>query len=135
MNDQQIAVMRQCTERSLQGAISFPEVVGKLKEIGVERYHADYCRQEKTYYMPDGQSLVVQMPHPPQPIADTFSSQAVEAAIRQIQRGEIAYTEFLRQTMAAGCVGYFVQIAGRKALYFGRNGEIYLEAFPATPKN
>jgi hypothetical protein len=31
---------------------------------------------------------------------------------------------------AAGCVGYFVQIAGRRTLYFGRNGETHVELFP-----
>jgi len=34
--------------------------------------------------------------------------------------------------MAAGCVGYFVQIAGRRALYFGRNGESHVELFPSA---
>ena len=34
--------------------------------------------------------------------------------------------------MAAGCVGYFVQIAGRRVLYFGRRGEIYTELFPGA---
>jgi hypothetical protein len=34
--------------------------------------------------------------------------------------------------MAAGCVGYFVQIAGRRAIYFGRNGEFHVEQFANT---
>lgn len=34
--------------------------------------------------------------------------------------------------MAAGCVGYFVQITGQQVLYFGRNGECHIELFPAA---
>lgn len=134
MNAENAAVIRDYAARSLQGTISFPEVVGKLQEIGVERYHADYSRHECTYYFPDGQSLVVPVDHPPHPTGEAFSPEAVEAAVRQSQRGEIRYTEFVRLTMAAGCIGYFVQITGRRALYFGRDGDVHVERFPAAPR-
>ena len=130
MNQEQIAVIQECASLSLQGNISFGDVVGRLMGIGLERYHADYTRHESTYYMPDGESLVVPMNHPPDPIAKTFSSAGVESAVRQAQRGEIFYPEFVKQTMAAGCVGYFVQITGRQVIYFGRNGEQHIERFP-----
>ena len=45
------------------------------------------------------------------------------------QRGEIMYPQFTRQALAAGCVGYFVQISGKCIQYFGRNGEIHTEWF------
>jgi len=135
MDQQKIAVIEDCTERSLAGTIAFPEVVRKLQEIGVERYHADYSRREKTYYLPDGDSHAVPMLFPRQAIPEAFSAEQVEAAIRASQSGQIDYIEFLRRTMAAGCVGYFVQITGRRALYFGRNGDVHLEPFPTAPKN
>ena len=50
--------------------------------------------------------------------------------MRQSQRNEHAYADFVRKTMAAGCVGYFVHIAGRHAVYFGRKGEQHVERFP-----
>ncbi|MEI9903205.1 MAG: hypothetical protein WDN06_03960 [Asticcacaulis sp.] len=34
-------------------------MVGKLAQVGVERYHTDLQRAEKTFYLPDGQSVVV----------------------------------------------------------------------------
>lgn len=133
MDSERTMVMHECAQGSLQGTLTFPEVVRKLAGIGVERYHTDYSRQEVTYYFPDGDSFVASLPHPPQATAATFSAAAVEAAIREIQRGEIQYGEFVRKTMAAGCVGYFVQIGGRRALYFGRHSETHLELFPAAP--
>ncbi len=122
MNPAHAAVMQECATLSLAGQITFPEVVRRLAEIGVERYHADYTRHEITYYLPDGDSLVVTVPPHAQAAAKTFSAVGVESAIRLIQRGEIVYTQFVQKTMAAGCIGYFVQITGRCAQYFGRNG-------------
>ena len=125
-----VAVMQRCSELSIRGGISFPEVVRALQEAGVERYHADFSRDEKTFYTAEGDSHVTPLGVPAEPISAAFDAAAVEAAIRHSQRGEISYPGFLRRIMAAGCVGYFVQIAGRRALYFGRNGETHLEPFP-----
>lgn len=130
MDQDQIAILVECAAASLAGTATFPEIVGRLSAMDVERYHADYSRHETTYYLPDGDSHVVNIEHLPQAIGATFSAEGVEAAVRASQRGEIKYAEFLSRSMAAGCVGYFVQIAGRQVLYFGRNGETYVERFP-----
>jgi uncharacterized protein YbcV (DUF1398 family) len=83
--------------------------------------------------MPDGESLVVPVNHSNAPIAEVFSAKGVEATVKQAQRGEIFYPEFVKQTIAAGCVGYFVQITGRQVIYFGRKGEMHIERFPPAP--
>jgi uncharacterized protein YbcV (DUF1398 family) len=123
------------TLQSHAGTLLFPDFVGKLAILGVERYHTDYCRHENTYYLSDGHSHVVAVSHPAETIGTDFRAHEVEAAIRESQRNEHSYADFLRKTMAAGCVGYFVQIAGRQALYFGRRGEVHIEPFPTTPHN
>ena len=53
-----IAVLRECSERSVAGEITFPEVVKKLVDVGIEQYHADMYRREKTYYAANGDSHV-----------------------------------------------------------------------------
>ncbi len=135
MNAEQTQVIQSCTQSALSGELTFPEIVGRLAEIGIERYHADYSRQEITYYFPDGDSLVVASSHPSHTTAVEFSPSAVEAAVRQSQRNEHTYLDFIRKTLAAGCVGYFVQIMGRRVIYFGRNGESHVEHFPPAPAN
>ena len=130
LTHEQNAVIRDCVQLSLTGQIHFGEVVRRLIDAGVERYHADYCREESTYYLSDGSSLVIPVPHPPGPIAEMFDPQHVEAAIRGAQRGEIDYPEFLRRTMQAGCVGYHVYLAGQQVCYLGRGGDQHLEPFP-----
>jgi len=109
---------------------TFTDLVARLAAIGVERYHTDYSREETTFYLPDGQSFVIEHPHPPQPIGNAFSAAEVEKSVRRSQQNEHKYADFLRETRAAGCVGYFAQITGRRVLYFGRNGEIHQELMP-----
>jgi uncharacterized protein YbcV (DUF1398 family) len=133
MNAEQSQVIRGSAEGALNGEATFPEIVARLAAIGVERYHADYCRDEITYYLPEGESLVVSTPHSGQEIAREFSPSDVQAAVRQSQRNEHTYRDFVRKTTAAGCVGYFVQITGRRVIYFGRNGETHVEHFPPAP--
>lgn len=122
--------LRTCAEATLAGELAFPESVARLAGAGVERYHADYSRSELTYYLVDGQSMVVTLPHAADRIGACFEQEAIEAAIRQSQRNEHRYADFVAKTMAAGCVGYFVQISGRRVIYFGRNGESHVEPFP-----
>lgn len=134
MNSHQIKIAQECATLSAAGAINFGEVIGRLKSAGFERYHADYSRMETTYYTPAGASCVVPMEHESARIAESFSATQVEAAVRQSQRGEIKYPQFTHQALAAGCVGYFVQISGQRVQYFGRNGEIHTEWFPGADR-
>jgi uncharacterized protein YbcV (DUF1398 family) len=133
MNTEKARVIQECAQGALSGELTFPEIVGKLAEIGIERYHADYSRQVITYYFPDGDSLVVASPHPSHITAVEFSASVVEPAVRQSQRNEHTYLDFIRKTMAAGCVGYFVQITGRRVINFRRNGESHVEHLPSVP--
>lgn len=130
MNSDQVLTVYECVRGSLTGELNFPQIVGKLAAIGVERYHADYSRQEATFYLSDGDSVVAASPHADHPTGIEFSAADVEAAVRQSQRGEHTYADFVRKTMEAGCVGYFVQITGRRAIYVGRNGDSHVELFP-----
>ena len=133
MTTEQAIVIHDCVRGSLTGELTFPDIVSRLAAIGVERYHADYSRSEKTFYLADGDSICVTIPWGDFPTGEAFSAQAVESAVRQSQRGEHTYLDFIRKTMEAGCVGYFVLITGRRAVYFGRRGESHVELFPGSP--
>ena len=99
---------------------------------GVERYHADLARGEKTYYMPDGASHTIANAALAMAPALDFSAAGVESALRAIQAGKIKYCEFCARIAAAGCVGYMVSLTGRRAVYYGRTGEIFTEYFPGA---
>lgn len=135
MKHEQMMVAETCARQSAAGEIGFGEVVGRLLEAGFERYHADYSRLETTYYTVEGESCVVPMAlDHDAPIARAFSAEAVAEGVRQSQRGEIMYPQFTKQALAAGCVGYFVQLTGKCVQYFGRNGEMHTEWFPGAKK-
>lgn len=124
--------IRQTVTGSLAGTHSFPDVVRILITEGVESYHADLVRGEKTFYMPDGETQVEKTDLPPMPIGQPFSASGVISAIRAIQAKEITYVEFLHRIMAAGTTGYVVYTGGRKAIYSGRNGDFHIENFPGA---
>lgn len=113
------------------GTRSFGELVAALAAHGVESYRADYRLGSTTYYMPSGESHTVGLPTPAMPIAERFDREAIIAAIRGSQAGQVKYPEFVERSIKAGCVGYVVWIAGRHVTYFGRRGETHVEQFPS----
>ena len=123
-------VLEQCMAASFANT-PFPAVVARLAENGVTSYTADLMALRKTYYNSGSRSHDEAMPlADPPAIASAFDSERVAATVKAIQRSEIGYAEFLRRIMAAGCSHYEVFIAGRKAMYFGRDGAFYTENFP-----
>lgn len=109
----------------------FPQVVKRLVGAGVQSYTADLIKLRNTYYDAAGEAFDEALPLKDGPaIAPAFDSAKVAATVKSIQRGEIGYAEFLRRIMTSGCSHYEVFIAGRKAMYFGRDGDFYTEPFP-----
>jgi uncharacterized protein YbcV (DUF1398 family) len=125
-------VIRESSRASDENRESFPVIVGKLSEAGVERYHADLVRSEKTFYLPNGQSETVPNEAIGVTPAVSFSAPGVETAVRAIQAGTISYKTFCERVLTAGCVGYHVSIAGRRAVYYGRTGDSHVEWFPGA---
>ena len=124
-------VVREMSKASDEERITFPEVVKALTEVGIERYHTDLVAARKTYYLPDGDFEETQS-YKAGGAALEFSPEGVEKALRAIQRHEIGYREFCRRITGAGCVGYLVSFAGRRAVYCGRTGDQYVEWFPGA---
>ena len=123
-------MVEECTRRSDESSMTFPEVVMKLMGAGIEQYHADLLRSEKTYYLPNGENLVTPTDQPEGTAPQTFSADGVAAAVKAIQQGQITYAEFCRRIVAAGCVSYVVSLIGKRAIYSGRTGDFHIEHFP-----
>jgi uncharacterized protein YbcV (DUF1398 family) len=123
-------IIAECMTLSFAGT-PFPQVVQRLVGAGVKSYTADLAKLRNTYYGSGGEAYDEALPLQGSPaIAPEFDSAAVAATVKSIQRGEIGYAEFLRRIMMSGCSHYEVFIAGRKAMYFGRDGDFYTEPFP-----
>ena len=131
MNPTTRQVIEQCARSSKDGTAHFPDIVKALVAAGVDSYWVDYRADATTYYCGDGSTHQVELAPPPVAIAREFNLEAVRAAIRDAQAGQVMFPEFLRLTRAAGCVGYMAWLAGRHVAYYGRLGEMHVEHFPS----
>lgn len=120
-----------CSKAAEDGALNFPQILGKLSAAEIESYLVDYRRAVKTYYLPDGNSIEVAGGNTHGAVAAAFDAERGAAAVGQSQRGEHSYREFCHKVIAAGCAGYIVSILGRRVAYFGRTAEMHIEHFPS----
>lgn len=130
MNEHARKIAEDVTRDSDNNSLTFPQVLEKIAGIGIEGYLCDLRSATKTYYMPDGDNVIVREDAAKTPILERFDAARVSAAVRQSQRNEHTYREFCRKIAEAGCAGYIVTLLGRRAVYFGRDGEVYTEHFP-----
>src|SRR5947209_1778724 len=124
-----IKIAKTCLEGAESNAMTFPQIVGKLMQEGFESYAIDLRRASATYYLPDGDSVVLPTHSGGAPVAPALDVGAVQTAIREAQQLVPGYTYagFCSKVMAAGCAGYIVSFPGRRAVYFGRTAETHIE--------
>lgn len=132
MDAERIAIAKDCLNAAHDGSLSFPEIIGKLADAGFEGYMVDYRRNNQTFYLPDGDSVELDMPHSTGSVALTFDIAGVQSLIRWAQANgpDYRYVAFCTSVKAAGCAGYLVSFLGRRVVYFGRTGETHVEFFP-----
>jgi uncharacterized protein YbcV (DUF1398 family) len=125
-------IAQTCLEGSETNSMTFPQIVETLMREGFESYAIDFRRASATYYLADGDSVVLPTHGAEVPIADALEIATVRAAIREAQQLVPGYTYagFCAKVMAAGCAGYIVSILGRRVVYFGRTAETHIEHFP-----
>lgn len=130
--DAQIAtIARTCLDAAYDKTMAFPQIVGMLIGAGFEGYAVDYRRNTTTYFLPDGDSVVLDNRTSDEPVAARFDSEAVASQIKWAQANPInySYPDFCKNMKAHGCAGYIVSFLGRRVLYFGRTAETHVEHF------
>ena len=126
-------IITETARKTLQGKISFPEVVGQLLAAGVEYYQVDYVGLRKIFYSAEGDVVVVAINYEElPPVAADFNVPALRADILDSQRHNQPYRDFTRRAMEAGAQGYFAFLRGKRVTYFGRQGDQHTEWFPGT---
>jgi uncharacterized protein YbcV (DUF1398 family) len=111
----------------------FPVLAQVLRQAGIlmNRWYLPSC--QSIYMMSEG-SVVQQGPTLITGTHDVpkFNREALIIAIRTDQRGESTFPEFLQNAWNAGVVSYDADFVKRHVIYFGVNGESYLEEYPAV---
>lgn len=133
MDAERIAVAECCLAGAHDGSLSFPEIVGRLIAAGFDGYLVDYRCGRQTFYLPEGDGLVLDMPRAPASVAAGFDAAVIERLVRwaQASPADYSYAAFSDRAMAAGCAGYLVSFPGRRVVYFGRTAETHVEHFPS----
>jgi uncharacterized protein YbcV (DUF1398 family) len=132
VDDQKKALAQTCLTAAENNTMTFRQIVGALMAAGFESYEIDFRRATATYYLPDGDSVQLVTHDIDMPVAASFDSARMVAAIREAQQLVPGYTYkgFCKKAAEAGCAGYIVSFSGRRALYLGRTGETHVEHFP-----
>lgn len=126
-------IVTETARASLDGTISFPDVVQRLLATGVEYYHVDYAGMRKTFYSADGDTVVTPISYEGLPPgARDFDVTKLRANILDSQRRGQKYRDFTRRAMEAGVQGYFAFLHGQRVTYFGRAGDEHTEWFPGA---
>ena len=124
-------MITEAARKTLDGTMSFPEVVGQLLAAGVEYYQVDYAGRRKTFYSADGDAVVTPISYEVLPsVAANLDAAALRADILDSQTNGQKYREFTRRAMEAGVQGYFAFLRGKRVTYFGRQGDQHIEWFP-----
>ena len=123
---------KSCLLAAENDTMTFPEIVQTLIQEGFESYAIDFRRGRAIYYLPDGQSVEYPTCHSVS-VAENFDASAIQAAIREAQQlvPDYTYKGFCQKVVKAGCAGYVVSFAGRRAVYIGRTAETHVEHFPS----
>jgi len=126
-------IIMETARKTLDGTMSFPEVVGQFLAAGVEYYHVDYVGMKKTFYGAEGDAVVAPINYEGLPsVAADFDAAAIRADILDSQRNGQHYRAFTRRAMEAGVQGYFAFLRGQRVIYLGRQGEQHVEWFPGA---
>jgi len=132
MDAEHSSIAQTCLHAAHNGSLTFPEIVGKLIAAGFEGYTVDYRRNSQTYYLPDGDSIMLDMQPSSGRVASEFDADEIERLVRwaQANLADYSYVAFCEGVKAAGCAGYIVSFSGRRVVYIGRTAETHVEHFP-----
>ncbi len=132
MDADRTSIAENCVRAAHDGSLSFPEIVGKLIAAGFEGYAVDYRRNTQACYLPDGDSVLLEMQGTRASVAATFNAAEIGRLVRwaQANPADYSYVAFCEKAKAAGCAGYLVSFSGRRVVYFGRTAETHVEHFP-----
>jgi uncharacterized protein YbcV (DUF1398 family) len=132
MDAQRITIAQDCLNAAYDKTMAFPDIVGTLIESGFEGYVVDYRRNTTTYFLPDGDSAVLENRQSEEAVAPQFDQPGVAAQVKWAQANppEYSYLAFCKNVKRLGCAGYIVSFSGRRVLYFGRTAETHVEHFP-----
>ncbi|UKJ05783.1 DUF1398 family protein [Solitalea lacus] len=114
-----------------QSVKSYPDLVQKLIELGIQSYTVDVATGSILYRLADGENLLHVGEVDNRSIFERFSADLTVMAIRDNQQGKTTYPEFMHAIGAAGVRFYEATLTGenKRVTYIGFGG-FYEESIP-----
>jgi uncharacterized protein YbcV (DUF1398 family) len=111
----------------------FPYLAETLRRAGVTRNSWTLPACQSLYSTTDGTVAMTGAPLV-SGAADVpaFNREGLIRALRIDQAGESTFPEFLESSWRSGVVRFDVDFEARTVSYYGSNGEVYVEAYPAV---
>ncbi|MGE5084689.1 MAG: DUF1398 family protein [Bacillota bacterium] len=125
---------KDASDFSFTSRMAFSSLIMTLEKMGVESYHVDMAQQSTCYQMLNGEVMSESFYFDGK-IAQDFDDGEIRSAILDIKQNHLEYKEFLKRIMNAGIVNYVIYLKGRKIIFYGRNGDSYIENFPLLKLN
>lgn len=123
----------QRAEKIRPEAGGFPYLAETLRQAGAIRnlWELPSCQ---SIFQTDRGAVAMQATPLVSGMADVpaFDCAALIRALRADQAGETTFPQFLEASWKAGVVKYDVDFAARTVSYYGVNGEVYVEEYPAV---
>ena len=132
MESEWIKIAQTCLDGAYHNTLSFPEIIERLSRANFEGYLVDYRRNDTTYYLKNGESIVLKNPSSQDVVNSVFNQVGIVSQIQWAQSNtpDYSYPIFCERVKAFGCAGYLVSFSGRRVLYFGYTAETHVEHFP-----
>ena len=127
------AIISEAARGTLDGTLSFPEVVARLppggRRVLPRRLRGPVQAVLRRRRRAGGHGDRVRgLP----PIAAELDVAGLRAAILDSQRGGQKWRDFTRRAMTAGVQSYYAFLRGRRVTYLGRAGDQHTEWFPGA---
>jgi len=111
----------------------FTHLAETLRQAGVTKNTWSLPSCQSTYITGLGNVVMVGNPLATgMDLVPAFDQDALVRVLRADQAGETSFEEFLLGAWKAGCVSYEVDFVARRVTYFGAEGEVYVEEYPAV---
>lgn len=113
------------------GATNYPDLVGRLIEIGIESYTVDTSSNTILYRYGDGNTMIKHGKIAKRLVNVNFDEQKTIEAIRNNQQGKTDYPTFMNEIAESGVIFYEATLRGsnKRVTYIGTNG-LYEEIIP-----
>jgi len=126
--------IKDTSDFTFTGRMPFSSLVTTLEKMGVESYRVDMAQQSTCYHMLNGEVMSESF-HFDGDMAQDFDDGEIRLAILDLKQNHLEHKEFLKRIMKAGITSYTIFMKGRKIIFYGRNGDSYLENFPPVKLN